>query len=38
MLYIRPELGQYGGFDFAKVGLFIDTGEEATERTLLGEG
>jgi NTE family protein len=37
MLYIRPELGQYAGFDFEKVGLFIDTGLEATVRAVQGE-
>lgn len=36
MLYIRPELGQYGGFDFEKLGLFVDEGEQATERALRG--
>lgn len=38
MLYIRPELGQYAGFDFERAGLFIDTGRDATERILQGEG
>jgi NTE family protein len=38
MLYIRPELGQYKGFDFEKVGLFLDIGREAAERALRGEG
>jgi NTE family protein len=37
MLYIRPELGQYGGFDFGRIGLFIDTGESAVNQVLMRE-
>ena len=38
MLYIRPELSQYGGFDFEKVGLFVDTGESAVAESLRSVG